>query len=74
MFQLYTRIGCALALLAGTQAAQADVLNFDDLHGLQFFTTNYHAFQFGTNHIDDTAWFHTGTATVDDDGSSVISM
>jgi hypothetical protein len=58
----------ALAVVIGCigSAAHADVLNFDDLgNALRFFTANYQGFKFGTNSAADTAWFHTGTATVD---------
>lgn len=52
-----------LALSAAAVAApvaQADVLTFDDLTGVQgFFTTLYKGFQFGTLDIDTGAWFHT---------------
>lgn len=51
---------CILAsVLAATVPAKAAVLTFDDLTGIQFFTSNYSGFQFGTNDIATTAWFHT---------------
>ena len=53
---------CAFALVAAGPAARADVLNFDDLSGLQFFTADYRGFRFGSNNIDDTPWFHTDQA------------
>ncbi len=46
-------------VLAAALPAKASVLTFDDLKGVEFFTLNYNGFQFGTNDIATTAWFHT---------------
>jgi MYXO-CTERM domain-containing protein len=51
-----------LLVAAGVSTAHAEVLSFDDLSGLQFFVTNYRGFQFGSNDINTTAWFHTDQA------------
>ncbi len=53
---------CALGLLLAVPAAHAEVLNFDDLTGLEFFTADYQGFSIGSNNIDDTPWFHTDRA------------
>jgi hypothetical protein len=43
--------------------AHADVLNFDDLPGLNFFTSNYNGFTFGDNLIATNPWFWTNSTT-----------
>jgi PEP-CTERM motif len=62
MFKSVPSLACAFALVAAGPAAQADVLSFDDLSGLQFFTADYQGLRFGSNNIDDTPWFHTDQA------------
>jgi hypothetical protein len=62
MFKSLPAFTCALVLAAAGPVAQADVLNFDDLSGLQYFTADYQGFRFGSNNIDDTPWFHTQQA------------
>ncbi|EHR72209.1 PEP-CTERM putative exosortase interaction domain-containing protein [Burkholderiales bacterium JOSHI_001] len=64
MNKTFAPLACALALLAAVPAAKADVLSFDDLSGLQFFTADYRGFRFGSNNIDDTPWFHTDQANL----------
>ena len=60
MVQSLVRSLCAVLLIAAAPIARADVLTFEDLPaGNAFFLANYHGFQFGTNDIATTAWFHT---------------
>ncbi len=53
-------VAALLASMSTIEQASAELLTFDDLGaGPAFFTSNYQGFQFGTNNIADTAWFHS---------------
>ena len=52
-----------LLTVAASSPAAATVLNFDDLTGISYFTSNYGGFRLGTNNIADTAWFHSDEQT-----------
>ena len=59
MGQSLNRILASAVLAVVVPAASASVLTFEDLAGLAFFTQDYQGFQFGTNNVSTTAWFHT---------------
>jgi PEP-CTERM motif len=70
MISTLHKFGCALFVVGAASTAQATVLSFDDLSGLQFFVANYRGFQFGSGNIDTTAWFHTDQANAPANPSS----
>jgi len=64
----------ALAVSMSTVGANAAVLNFDNLPGFNFFTSNYNGFSFGDNSIQTNPWFWTNTTTVNYIPSSGTGM
>ena len=63
MFRSF-RIAATTALIVAMPAASADVLTFNDLSGLAFFTSDYQGFRFGTNSTSTNAFFHSDDNTV----------
>jgi PEP-CTERM motif len=59
----FMKAAIAAAVSLSAVAANADVLNFDNLPGLNFFTSNYQGFTFGDNSIATNPWFWTNTTT-----------
>lgn len=60
---LLRKVAAAVALVAALPAAQADVLNFDDLNSFGFFSAPYQGFSFGTLDSKTGAWLYDNVST-----------
>ena len=63
MFRSF-RTAATTALILATLPASADVLTFNDLSGLAFFTSDYQGFRFGTNSASTNAFFYSNDQSV----------
>ena len=59
MNRIRLAVGAALVLFCAASPTKADVLNFDDLNGFDFFTQDYHGFRFGNNDPQTNTWFYS---------------
>lgn len=63
MKNAFVKAAVAAALVVSGASSQAVVLNFDNLPGFGFFTSNYQGFTFGDNSAATNPWFFTNTST-----------
>ena len=54
---------CAVVLACATSFAHATVLTFDDLSGIDYFTSNYQGFMFGNNDFLTNPWYYSDAAS-----------